>query len=91
MAHLSKGAWAAIISGGADHKVRFLDNVDFIADADLEHIAGWRGAHAHVHVLGNFGQRPNDGAGTLEGVNNIEVADAGVRLFEAWVEQAIGA
>jgi porin len=32
---------------------------------------------------------PNDGAGTLQGINNIEVASHRLRLFEAWIEQKL--
>ncbi|MEZ5655126.1 MAG: carbohydrate porin [Sphingobium sp.] len=81
---------AATVAGGSDHKVRYLDNFDVVADADLDRLAGWRGARAHVYVLSNFGRRPNDSAGTLEGVDNIEVGKQAVRLFEAWVEQDLG-
>lgn len=81
---------AATVSGGADKKARYLDNIDLIADADLDRLVGWQGARAHVYVLSNFGKRPNDSAGTLEGVNNIEVPKQAVRLFEAWVEQDLG-
>ncbi len=81
---------AATIAGGADSKTRYLGNVDLIADADLDRLANWRGARAHIYVLGNFGKRPNDNAGTLEGVDNIEVGKQAVRLFEAWIEQDIG-
>jgi len=54
-------------------------------------VLGWRGGQAHVHVLNNLGGVPNDGAATLQGVNNIEVASQRLRLFEAWVEQQLGA
>ena len=68
----------------------YLDNLDMIADADLERIAGWRGARMHVYGLVNLGGRPNDAAGTLQGVDNIEVGRQSVRLFEAWLEQDVG-
>lgn len=81
---------AATVSGGSDSKARYLDNYDLIADADLDRLVGWEGARAHIYGLGNFGKRPNDSAGTLEGVDNIEVGKQAVRLFEAWVEQDLG-
>ena len=46
-------------------------------------VLGWQGGKAHVYVLDNRGARPNDAAETLQGVDNIEVAHAGLRLFEA--------
>lgn len=81
---------SATLAGGIDHRVRYLDNLDLEADADLSALIGWRGARAHVHVLNNLGARPNDGAGTLQGIDNIEVGGNALRLFEAWVEQDIG-
>lgn len=81
---------AATLTGGTDKKARYLGNVDLTADVDLDRLVGWRGARAFVYGLGNFGKRPNDSAGTLEGVNNIEVGKAAARLFEAWVEQSFG-
>lgn len=81
---------AATLSGGTDKKARYLGNVDLTADVDLDRLLGWRGGRAFIYGLGNFGKRPNDSAGTLEGVNNIEVGKSAVRLFEAWVEQDLG-
>ncbi len=80
----------AVIDGGIDHRLRYLDNIDVIADADLGRLVGWQGAEFHVHVLNNLGRRPNDGAGTLQGINNIEVSKARLKLYEAWIDQAIG-
>lgn len=78
------------IAGAGDRKLRALTNVDITADLDLAVLAGWRGATVHLDVLDNRGARPNDGIATLQGVDNIEVPDAGLRLFEAWVEQDLG-
>ncbi|MBO9711371.1 carbohydrate porin [Sphingomonas sp.] len=68
----------------------WLNNLDLTADADLDKLAGWQGGSVHVYVLDNVGGRPNDTAATLQGIDNIEVAHAHLRLFEAWVEQKIG-
>lgn len=73
---------------GSDEFV--LDNLDVIADFDLDGLVGWRGGQAHVHLLNNLGGMPNDRAATLQGINNIEVASQRLRLFEAWVEQKLG-
>jgi len=71
-------------------KVYWLDNLDVTADLELEKLIGWNGATMHVDVLANMGGMPNDRAGTLQGVDNIEVASHRLRLFEAWIEQKIG-
>ncbi len=75
------------ISGGPSKSGRFLDNLDLKADLDLDKAAGWSGASAHIHVLNNSGGRPNEVAGTLQGIDNIEVARARTRLYELWVQQ----
>jgi porin len=81
---------SAALSGGADDKLRYLDNLDLTAYADLDSLVGWKGASAFVYVLNNLGKMPNDSVGSLEGINNIEVGRHGPRLYEAWIEQAIG-
>lgn len=82
----------AVAVGGASapNAGRVLDNLDIIADADLEKLAGWRGGSVHAYVLNNEGGRPNDPAGTLQGVDNIEVAKSRLRLFELWLQQSFG-
>jgi len=79
-----------VVGGGLARRGRFLDNLDLVMDADLERAFNWRGASAHIDVLNNSGGRPNDDAGTLQGVDNIEVPSQRLRLFEAWVEQSFG-
>ncbi len=78
------------VDGGLERRGRFLDNLDIVVDADLEKAIGWRGAIAHIDILNNSGEAPNDDIGTLQGVDNIEVSRQALRLFEAWVEQAWG-
>lgn len=78
---------AGAVAGDAKKAGRYLDNIDLIFDGDLEKALGWRGASAHLYVLNNSGGRPNDVAGTLQGVDNIEVDRARLRLYELWVEQ----
>lgn len=71
-------------------KLFWLNNLDVTADLDLDMLAGWGGATMHVDVLANMGRAPNDRAGTLQGVDNVEVAHHRLRLFEAWIEQKLG-
>lgn len=79
---------AGVVRGGTTHKARVLDNLKLSADLDLESAMGWSGATLHVSALNNSGATPNDDAGTLQGVNNIEVSQQRARLFEAFVEQS---
>ena len=81
---------ASVIAGDGDGRLRALTNINVMADIDLAALGGWQGARAFFYVLDNRGGRPNDAAATLQGVNNIEVPNAGLRLFEAWIEQDLG-
>jgi porin len=78
------------VSGGLAKRGRVLDDLQVFGDLDLGKAVGWRGATAHFEVLNNSGAMPNDDAGTLQGVDNIEVTRQRLRLFEAWVEQGFG-
>jgi porin len=81
---------SSVVSGGRATSSRFLDNLDVIVDGDLNRILGWRGATLHAYLLNNNGGEPNAAAGTLQGIDNIEVAGQGARLYEFWVEQDFG-
>lgn len=74
-------------AGARSLEWRALDNLDLVLDVDLERLTGWRGAHVHGAILVNNGGEPNALAGTLQGIDNIEVGDDAVRLFELWIEQ----
>src|SRR6185436_3608487 len=79
-----------VVQGVKPRAGRYLDNIDVTADLDLDKAVGWSGATLHAYVLNNSGGAPNDIAGTLQGVDNIEVTTPRLRLFELWLEQAIG-
>ena len=76
------------VVAGAHHDARYLDDYQATADVDLGAVTGLKGATAHVGLLANLGGTPNDLAGTLQGVDNIEVARHRFRLFEAWLDQS---
>lgn len=80
----------SVVSGRRAASTRFLDNLDIIVDGDLERLLGWRGAKLHVYGLSNNGGEPNAAAETLQGIDNIEVAEQGARLYELWIEQDFG-
>lgn len=79
-----------VAAGDGNDQLAVLDNLDVEATADLDRLVGWQGGSAHLHILNNLGGNPNNRAGTLQGVDNIEVGTQRLRLFEAWVEQKIG-
>jgi porin len=78
------------LQGGVQRAGRVLDNIDLILDGDLGQALGWGDTKAHAYVLNNSGGHPNDVAGSLQGVDNIEVAQPRLRLYEAWVEHGFG-
>ena len=82
--------YIGVIDGGLEQRGDYLDNLDVLIDADLDALMGWGGGTLHLHVLNNAGGTPNDFAGTLQGIDNIEVGEQRLRLFEAWIEQALG-
>jgi porin len=81
------GDITGVAQGVAGTGVRILTNLDLVADADLGALLSWPGARAKLHVLNNQGGHPNDLAGTLQGVNNIEVGRSRIKLYQAWIEQ----
>ncbi|MDZ7895151.1 MAG: carbohydrate porin [Sphingobium sp.] len=64
-------------------------NAELMAQADMDRIAGLAGITIGLHGLANFGGKPNMAAATLQGVDNIEVAQRRAKLYEAWVERAL--
>lgn len=78
------------ISGAESSRGAVLDNLVLEAAVSLERSLGWQGATLYGSLLSNSGGRPNDFAGTLEGVSNIEVDRQRAKLFELWIEQDMG-
>ena len=76
-----------VVAGGEARGSGVLGNLELVAEGDLTRLVGWRGARVHVHLLSNHGRAINDLAGTLQGIDNIEVADGRTKLYEAWIEQ----
>ena len=77
----------AVAVGGRKTGLRALDNLQILADGDMDKLIGWHGARARVHFLSNQGAQVNDLAGTLQGIDNIEVSQGHAKLYEAWIEQ----
>lgn len=76
-----------VAAGGDARGAGVLGNLELTADGDLSRLVGWRGARVHVHLLSNHGRAINDLAGTVQGIDNIEVTDGRTKLYEAWIEQ----
>lgn len=78
------------LSGGVATGPGYQGRLGLIADADLDTLLGWKGATAHLSVHQIHGPGiTQDHVGALMGVSGIE-AEPATRLFNLWVEQAIG-
>jgi len=77
-------------SGGRRRGTRYLDNLDIVFEADMDHLVGWRGAQVHVYGLYNNGKSISDFAGDTQAVSNIETGVQAFRLYEAWIDQRLG-
>ena len=84
------GEAMANASGGLARGARYLDNLDLVFEADLEALAGWRGAELHVYGLYNNGGSISELAGDALAVSNIETGVSAFRLYEAWIDQQLG-
>ncbi|MDY0957264.1 carbohydrate porin [Sphingomonas sp. CFBP8993] len=84
---IHKADVVAVAGGKGTRGVRYLDNTDVIATLDLDRAVRWHGATTYLGILSNTGARANDIAGTLQGVDNIEVASPDLVLYQAWVQQ----
>lgn len=80
----------SVVSGGVDRKARYLQNLDLVADVDLDRAVGLSGTKLHLNLVHSAGTFPNDAVGALQCIDNIEVWDPKLRVFEAWVEKDLG-
>ena len=81
--------WRAA-SGGARKGTRYLDNLDVVAEADMERLIGWDGALIHVYGLYNNGKSLTNLIGDAQATSNIETGTKAARVYEAWINQEIG-
>ncbi|MDB5693896.1 MAG: carbohydrate porin, partial [Alphaproteobacteria bacterium] len=80
-----------IVSGGGRTGVDYLGRIGLIVDADLARLLGWRGATAHLSVHQIHGRGLSQHRiGNLLVVSGLE-AEPALRLFNLWVQQAVGA
>lgn len=74
---------------GERHGAVYLQRIGLIGDTDLERVAGWRGAKAHISLHLISGSGLSGQIGTLLPVSGIE-AEPAERLFNLWIEQRLG-
>ncbi len=85
----SADIWQAA-RGGAGTGTRYLDNLDIVAEADMERLVGWKGATMGAYVLYNNGASLSELMGDAQVASNIETGVRALRLYEAWIDQQIG-
>lgn len=78
------------LTGGVKRGVVYDGQFAASLDADLDKLAGWSGAKAHVDMLEIHGRGPSAGllGGNLLTVSNIEARPA-LRLYTLWLEQSL--
>lgn len=84
------GEVTGVASGGLRQRSRYLDDLRLAADIDLARTVGWQGARLHLVGLNNSGGQPTGDVGALQSIDNLELSRPRARLYEAWIEQAIG-
>lgn len=72
--------------GGLQDGTRYLDNLDLVAQLDLEQAIGWQGATAQAYVLYNGSASLSELTGDAQVVSNIETGVRVLRLYEMWIE-----
>lgn len=77
------------VAQGSGTGVRYVDLASLVAELDLDAAAGWRGARLVAEGIAGTGQRPNDLAGTLQGINNSEVTRNRAKLYQFYLEQTL--
>jgi len=83
------GELVGVPAGGLDQGVRYLDNIDVTATVRSDSLIGWDGLTAFAYGLGNQGGTPSELVGDAQVTSNIE-APLSWRLYEAWLQQALG-
>ncbi len=76
--------------GGIRTGTRYLDNLDIVAEADMERLVGWNGATIGIYGLYNNGKSFSELMGDAQVASNIDTGVRALRLYEAWVDQKIG-
>lgn len=77
-----------VASGGIRREASFEGRLEGAIDADLEKLAGWRGASAHIKgfQIHNGGRNAADNVGSIFDPSNIDALRT-TRLFTAWFQQ----
>lgn len=83
------GEVAGPVSGGLTNRASAFELWALDVAVDLGAI-GWRGGGVHLQIQATSGRSPNDDAGFQEGLSNIEAPRASTRIYELYLQQALG-
>lgn len=75
------------VAQGTETGVRHVDLLTLAATLDLDTAAGWTGAALVGEVIAGTGREPNALAGTLQGIDNAEVSQNRVKLYQFYLSQ----
>jgi porin len=78
-----------VTQGANGARTYVLHDAELAVEFDFDSLLGAKGLTAGTHLLATAGGRPNDAAGTLQGIDNVEVGRHRAKLYEAWIEQAL--
>ena len=70
-----------------ENKTVSLGNVDARVTVDGERAFNLPGSTFFLYLLNNHGGKPNENAGTAQGLDNIEVSTATTKIYQAWYQQ----
>lgn len=73
------------VAQGERTGVRHVDLLTLTGTLDLEAAAGWQGTELVGEVIAGTGREPNMLAGTLQGIDNAEVAKNRVKLYQFYL------
>lgn len=73
------------VAQGERSGVRHVDLLTLTGTLDLEAAAGWQGTELVGEVIAGTGREPNMLAGTLQGIDNAEVAKNRVKLYQFYL------
>lgn len=82
------GTFWNVLSGGKKRVGGYMDFIELRTTLDGETLYGIPGNTVSVALISSNGSKVNaNGVGSLQGIDNNEVATRGVRLLEAWMNQ----
>ncbi|WP_285709398.1 carbohydrate porin [Erythrobacter oryzae] len=75
------------VAQGERSGVRHVDLLTLTGTLDLSAAAGWQGTELVGEVIAGTGREPNMLAGTLQGIDNAEVAQNRVKLYQFYLSK----